>query len=154
MGEFTTHKNESIKGLDILQSEKFFILNCGYPNCEDQCHEILKNIKLSVQSNESAELLSILYIDLNIFDSAEKLNNFFIKRLEITSDSNVNIIGLIPKDRDTLREIMESFGVIFQKEAEMKKICNWIIRILFTLWIRMDYCMKCWADKMRLQWKI
>ena len=115
--EFTTHQNENINGLDILKCGKFFILYCGYPDCKEECIEILRTIKSSLESNKYAELLSILYIDINIFDSAEKVKNYFTNTLRITSDSNVNVIGLIPKDRDTLREVMESFGVFIAKRS-------------------------------------
>ena len=69
----------------------------------------------STKLEKSVNLLCCLYIDLNIFDSPEKLNNYFLETLEITPDSKMNIIGLIPKDRDTLRELMDVFCLFIMK---------------------------------------
>eukprot|EP01084_Bolivina_argentea_P317938 551283_1 len=115
---FITDKNENIKGIDVLAHEKFFILYFGLPNCNDKCLDILQIIKTSLQNNKLQkykDMLSILYIDINIFDSPEKLTKFFTETLKINKDSNVNIIGLIPKDMDTLKDLMESFSIHIYK---------------------------------------
>ena len=53
-----------------------------------------------------------MYIDLNIFDSAEKLRKYLAKY----DDGNDNIIGMIPKNRETLRELMQAFYVFVDKD--------------------------------------
>ena len=115
---FKTHQNEVISGIDILASRRFFILYFGATNCKQQCNRILQTIESSLNSRKLKKwqnVLSILFIDLNIFDSVDTLNDYFVNTLEMEPDSKANIMGLIPQNRETLRELMDTFSVYVSK---------------------------------------
>merc|ERR1719474_642831 len=119
---FQTLQNTVISGIDVLESRRFFILYFGVTNCEDQCHRIMDMIGSSMRSHKlrkSLDSLSILFIDLNIFDSADRVNQFLAESLGTDNDalSQIEITGLIPKNRETLRELMDSFGLFIRKQS-------------------------------------
>lgn len=111
---FITNKNQEINGDDLLRInndiKKHFILYFGYPNCNDNCQEILKLIKKCTKSNNKS--VQILYIDLNIYDSAQKLDKYLI---DDNDGNDIDMIGLIPKNMTTLRQLMDSFYIFIKK---------------------------------------
>lgn len=112
---FITNKNELINGNDLLSinNNKHFVLYFGYPSCNHKCKDILSMIIKCVKQNNKS--IFCVYIDLNIYDSSQKLNDF-LKEIDDEIDTeNKNVIGLIPKDRETLRELIDSFYIYIKK---------------------------------------
>ena len=125
---FVTLQNKVISGIDVLESRRFIILYFGVINCQDRCRDILQMIRSSVDSKKlikSQDSLSILFVDLNIFDSTERVQQYLDDTLTVNPSDRIEIKGLIPKNRETLRELMDSFNIYIRKqdgEGEMMQL--------------------------------